>query len=153
MIEFKKTVENTAGETAKAELLKRLKPFGNGVRACLGKNFAMQQAKLVIAALFLRFDFKLVDPLYQLRHKQRIALQPDGFKITATLRTEKDTSSPSTVSSSASPEASSSSKPESPSPESPNPEPPKPIYILWGGQNGTCETYAQTLSQWAPAYS
>jgi cytochrome P450/NADPH-cytochrome P450 reductase len=125
-------------------IAKALKPFGNGTRACLGKDFAMQQAKLAIASLFQRFNFKLADPRYELQHKQRIALQPDGFKILAESRQE-DPDSRTTIESPSGP-------PPSQPPLQPSQPDLQPIYILWGGQGGTCETYAQTLSRWAPAY-
>jgi cytochrome P450/NADPH-cytochrome P450 reductase len=127
---------------------KALKPFGNGTRACLGQNFAMQQAKLAIASLFQRFDFQLANPAYELQHKQRIALQPDGFKIFAKVRQEDVETSEETSVPITSPPVSSGT----PSLQSPQQETLQPLYILWGGQSGTCETYAQTLSRWAPAY-
>jgi cytochrome P450/NADPH-cytochrome P450 reductase len=138
-------LENTVKGMPKA---KALKPFGNGVRACLGQHFAMQQAKLAIASLFQRFDFEFCDQLYELKHKQRIALQPDGFKIFAKLRQEgvettNTTGIPLSV----------SQVPSQPSSPTSQPTALQRIYILWGGQGGTCETYAQTLSRWAPAYS
>lgn len=36
-------------------------PFGLGVRGCIGKNMALHESKLMLAALLLRFDFELAD--------------------------------------------------------------------------------------------
>ncbi|KAG8680404.1 hypothetical protein FRC09_018272, partial [Ceratobasidium sp. 395] len=124
---------------------KTFKPFGNGERACLGHEFAMQIAKLVIVSLFQHFDFELANPAYELKHKQRVALQPDGFKVFAKLRKESEEGGNFVAFPSPTPGA------PSVQPGPSQPEKSQPIYILWGGNNGTCETYTLTLSRWAPA--
>lgn len=56
------------------------KPFGNGQRACIGRQFAMQEATLVLAMLLRRFE--LVDfHRYELSVKETLTLKPDGFNI------------------------------------------------------------------------
>ncbi|KAH8787857.1 fatty acid hydroxylase [Diaporthe sp. PMI_573] len=57
------------------------KPFGNGLRGCIGSEFAMQGAILAVAVLFQKFEFKLKDPNYKLTWKQTLTLKPlDLFK-------------------------------------------------------------------------
>lgn len=56
------------------------KPFGNGSRACIGRMFAVMEAKLALALLVQRFEF--IDPDgYRLSVKETLTLKPDGFRI------------------------------------------------------------------------
>ena len=56
------------------------KPFGNGSRACIGRMFAVMEAKLALALLLQRFDF--VDPEgYRLAVRETLTLKPDAFRI------------------------------------------------------------------------
>ncbi|GAA0900078.1 bifunctional cytochrome P450/NADPH--P450 reductase [Pseudonocardia zijingensis] len=56
------------------------KPFGTGQRACIGRQFALQEATLVLGMLVQRFDF--VDHLdYQLKTKTTLTIKPDAFRI------------------------------------------------------------------------
>ncbi|KAI3317257.1 cytochrome P450 [Xylariaceae sp. AK1471] len=62
------------------------KPFGNGPRACIGSDFALQEAMIATALLFQNFDFQLVDPDYKLSVRQALTLKPHDFFIQAQLR-------------------------------------------------------------------
>ncbi|RFU29012.1 hypothetical protein B7463_g7315, partial [Scytalidium lignicola] len=57
------------------------KPFGNGARGCIGRGFAWQEAVLVMALLLKSFDIRLDDPSYTLRIKETLTIKPDGFRI------------------------------------------------------------------------
>ena len=56
------------------------KPFGTGQRACIGRQFALQEATLVLGMLLQRFEF--VDYLpYQLRTRTTLTIKPVDFRI------------------------------------------------------------------------
>ncbi|KAI1389181.1 cytochrome P450 [Hypoxylon trugodes] len=122
------------------------KPFGNGLRACIGRPFAWQEATLAIAMLLQNFNFIFDDPSYSLALKQTLTIKPKGFRMRATLR---DGMTPSQL------EHRLAGK-----------EPPtealnglslkdsatngnasgKPITILYGSNSGTCESLAQRVA-------
>ena len=68
------------------------KPFGTGERACIGRQFALHEAILVLARLLHRYDIA-GDPAYSLRIQERLTLQPDGFDLSLSRRTPTATAS------------------------------------------------------------
>ncbi|WP_068775891.1 bifunctional cytochrome P450/NADPH--P450 reductase [Paenibacillus sp. FJAT-26967] len=56
------------------------KPFGNGQRACIGQQFALHEAVLVLGMILKHFE--IIDASnYQLKIKETLTLKPDQFKI------------------------------------------------------------------------
>ena len=62
------------------------KPFGTGERACIGRQFALHEAVLVLARLLHRYDIT-GDPGYELAISERLTLMPRGFEIALARRT------------------------------------------------------------------
>ncbi|PAX06644.1 cytochrome P450 [Sphingomonas lenta] len=61
------------------------KPFGNGERACIGRQFAMVEAKIAMAMILRRFAIS--DPhAYRLRIKETLSIKPDDFFMRVRLR-------------------------------------------------------------------
>lgn len=72
--------ENFSREAMEARPAHAFKPWGNGQRACIGRQFAFQEATLVLGMLLQRFQ--LFDHMkYQLKIKESLSIKPDGFKI------------------------------------------------------------------------
>ncbi|MBX3577200.1 MAG: cytochrome P450 [Rhizobiaceae bacterium] len=72
--------DNFSREAESARPANAFKPWGNGQRACIGRQFAMQEATLVVGMILQRFQ--LFDHLkYQLKIKESLSIKPDGFRI------------------------------------------------------------------------
>lgn len=57
------------------------KPFGSGLRACIGRQFALHEAVLVLASLLHRYDLS-PDPAYTLAIDERLTMVPKDFHLT-----------------------------------------------------------------------
>ncbi|PTM94080.1 cytochrome P450 [Streptomyces sp. VMFN-G11Ma] len=62
------------------------KPFGTGARACIGRQFALHEATLVLGLLLRRYDLR-PDPDYRLRVTERLTLMPQGLRLHLERRT------------------------------------------------------------------
>lgn len=62
------------------------KPFGTGARACIGRQFALHEATLVLGLLLRRYELR-PDPDYRLRVTERLTLMPEGLRLRPERRT------------------------------------------------------------------
>jgi unspecific monooxygenase len=62
------------------------KPFGTGARACIGRQFALHEATLVLGLLLRRYELR-ADPAYRLRVAERLTLMPAGLRLHLERRT------------------------------------------------------------------
>ncbi|NDZ74687.1 cytochrome P450 [Streptomyces sp. SID10362] len=62
------------------------KPFGTGARACIGRQFALHEATLVLGLLLRRYELR-PDPGYRLRVTERLTLMPEGLRLHLERRT------------------------------------------------------------------
>lgn len=76
-------------EAAAARSPHAFKPFGTGERACIGRQFALHEATMLLALLAHRF--RLIDQDdYQLSVKETLTLKPEGLTLTPRARTSAD---------------------------------------------------------------
>lgn len=73
-------------ENSRGRMKNVYKPFGTGERACIGRQFALHEAVLVLARLLHRYDIE-GDPSYQLSIEERLTIVPRRFHLTLTRRT------------------------------------------------------------------
>ncbi|KAL3471658.1 cytochrome P450 [Aspergillus californicus] len=124
------------------------KPFGNGMRACIGRPFAWQEALLVMAMLLQNFDFSFADPEYALKFKQTLTIKPKDMFMKASLRhgltptaLERSLAGLATETATESKAAASAADQSSG----------VPLTILYGSNSGTCETLARRIAADAPS--
>jgi cytochrome P450/NADPH-cytochrome P450 reductase len=81
--------ENFSRDAERQRPANAYKPFGNGQRACIGRQFALQEAALVLGMILQRF--KLIDHTrYRLTLKETLTVKPDQFRIKVRRRTDRD---------------------------------------------------------------
>ncbi|MEU1496592.1 cytochrome P450 [Streptomyces sp. NPDC005732] len=56
------------------------KPFGTGARACIGRQFALHEATLVLGLLLRRYELR-PELGYRLRIAERLTLMPEGLRL------------------------------------------------------------------------
>ncbi|WP_327721067.1 cytochrome P450 [Streptomyces sp. NBC_00490] len=71
------------------------KPWGTGARACIGRQFALHEATLVLGLLLRRYELG-ADPDYRLRVTERLTLMPQGLRLRLERRQGSATTGPAT---------------------------------------------------------
>ena len=101
---------------------------------------------LVAALVFQRFDVTLDDPSYELVIKQTLTIKPKDFRIRVALRADRapplprpSTFSARSVKSTNKGAGAAGSGRGSPA------EPKQPVYVMYGSNTGTSETFAQRI--------
>ncbi|MFC9842386.1 cytochrome P450 [Streptomyces sp. NPDC060223] len=123
------------------------KPFGTGERACIGRQFALHEATMLLAMLVHRY--RLHDHAdYRLTVKETLTLKPDGFTLTLSPRTAADRVHPALPGTAEDrPETSADERPVLPSRVRPGTR----ALFLHGSNYGTCREFAATLADEAGA--
>ncbi|AVH57637.1 MULTISPECIES: bifunctional cytochrome P450/NADPH--P450 reductase [Streptomyces] len=65
------------------------KPFGNGVRACIGRQFALTEARLALALVLQKFKFSDTSD-YKMDVKEALTRKPGGFELKVRTRQEHE---------------------------------------------------------------
>ncbi|HEY0383219.1 MAG TPA: cytochrome P450 [Candidatus Elarobacter sp.] len=149
--------DNFAPERERARPTNAYKPFGNGQRACIGRQFAMQESALVIGMMLQRF--RLIDHTrYKLKLKETLTIKPEGLKIKVRPRVHKTTvaaggaqaAAPATARRNGSPATAATAVPSA----APPPQLPvhgTPLLVLFGSNLGTSEDAARRVADLAAA--
>ncbi|HJQ59858.1 MAG TPA: cytochrome P450 [Vineibacter sp.] len=111
-------------------------PFGNGVRACIGRAFAWQESLLIIAMMLQRFDIRHSAP-YQLVIKETLTLKPEGLKIFARVRQKVERTSETKMAPTA--PTASAAAPTAASHGT-------PLLLLYGSNSGSSEAFARRMA-------
>lgn len=130
------------------------KPFGNGMRGCIGRPFAWQEVLILVAMLMQNFNFQMDDPSYDLRLKQTLTIKPEGFHMRATLRHNMDPTNLSLIlggTPELHKEAGATSSERKPKAAAAGANL-KPMHIFYGSNTGTCEAFAHRLADDAVEY-
>ena len=113
------------------------KPFGNGQRACIGRQFAMTEATLVLGLILQRF--RLIDHTrYQLKIKESLTIKPEGLMMRVKLR--PDVVRGSGVSAAARP------APKKAAPKKAAKSHGTKLTVLFGSNMGTAEELARSIA-------
>lgn len=124
------------------------KPFGSGVRACIGRPFAWQEALLAVAMLLQAFQFTKNSPSYRLQIKTTLTIKPQDFLMNARVR-DPDFLERAGVSLGV--ESSTLQRKDHEKQEIATKHG-SPLLVAYGSNTGTCEALANELASSAPEH-
>ncbi|KAK3341493.1 cytochrome P450 [Lasiosphaeria hispida] len=122
------------------------KPFGSGVRACIGRYLAEQEIIITMAMVLQRFVVEMANPEYKLKVKSTLTIKPDRFNIKVRRRPGKDHLFTFTGAPAPGPKA--AKKVASDIDQSSL----KPLAVYYGGNTGTCKSFGEDLETAAPNF-
>lgn len=118
------------------------KPFGTGMKACIGRALAEQEMLMAAALIFQRFNIEMADPTYQFRVKSTLTIKPDNFTIKVRRRPGKsDMVGIPGAPSAGVQDVQATARPASSTTSSTS----HPLAILYGGNSGTCKAFAEDI--------
>ncbi|MEH0638918.1 cytochrome P450 [Streptomyces bottropensis] len=129
-------------EQEEARPVHLFKPFGNGERACIGRQFALHEATLLLGLLVHRY--RLIDHAdYQLKIKQSLTIKPDEFTLKLARRTSGERRLPAVAASSATVTATATASQDGPAARRATGA---TLTLLHGSNLGTCAGIARDLA-------
>lgn len=144
--------ERFAPETEAARSPHAYKPFGTGERACIGRQFALHEATMLLGMLVHRYRF--IDRAdYRLKVKETLTLKPEGFTMTLAARTPEDRArSLAAAGRTAALTGGTGAESKAVAPDDGLPTralPGTALTLLHGSNFGTCRSYAEQLGELA----
>ena len=127
------------------------KPFGNGLRACIGRALAEQEMLINVPLILQRFSVVMADPSYNLSLKATLTIKPDGFAIRVRRREGKSLMVVLQGAPSAKQTVENHPKHDE-KPRRNGVDGKKPLTVAWGSNAGTCKAFAEDLQTNAPDY-
>src|SRR6188474_2803466 len=137
--------DNFTREAERARPANAYKPFGNGQRACIGRQFALQEATLVLGMVLQRF--KLIDHTrYRLALKETLTVKPDQFRIKVRRRTDRDRAATGRAVATTSMGGAVATR-VAPAVRASRPGHQTPLHVLYGSNLGTAEEIARRIAE------
>ena len=137
--------DNFSREAERQRPANAYKPFGNGQRACIGRQFALQEAALVLGMILQRF--KLIDHTrYRLTLKETLTVKPDQFRIKVRRRTDRDRAATGRAVATTSTGAAVAAR-VAPAARASRPGHQTPLHVLYGSNLGTAEEVARRIAE------
>jgi cytochrome P450/NADPH-cytochrome P450 reductase len=129
------------------------KPFGSGQRACIGREFAIQEAMLVTGMILQRFE--LVDYAnYELHLKQTLTIKPADFTLKLRPRAHRTITVPApTTLGVSTPSATDGKAAEAATIAKDGAGHNTPLLVLFGSNLGTAEDLAHQIANGGAAHS
>ncbi|RSS78660.1 cytochrome P450 [Streptomyces sp. WAC06614] len=142
-----------APEAVAARSVHAFKPFGTGERACIGRQFALHEAVMLLGLLVHRYRF-LDHAGYRLRVRETLTLKPDGFTLVPARRTirrgptapARPSSAEATATTATAAAASASASAEAGAVAATRARPGTPLTVLYGSNLGTCRELAHRIA-------
>lgn len=116
-------------------------PFGMGMRSCIGFQFALIEAKMVMARLYQRFLPRLARADYKLEHVQTLTVKPKDLYMVLTQRPEERGRGPVAQAVVAADAETVAAKEDG-----------EPMTILFGSNMGASQELAQSLARQVRAH-
>ena len=121
-------------------------------RTLQGRALAIQEAQICLACIIQKFDFVMKDPSYELQLKQTMTVKPKDFFIHAVPRTDKIKRVPRPVPRRTASQAAPAVPQATTVPSSSLPDNAPPLYVLYGSNSGSSESFAQRIASDAAKY-
>jgi len=115
------------------------RPFGIGMRSCIGRAFAEQEMIMNVALILQRFQVTMADPSYHMELKSTLTVKPKDFEIKVRRRPGKSGMVGIGAQSSKAERGNHEIAGEHQSTK-------RPLIILYGSNAGSCKSYAEDLA-------